>query len=67
MRGAPYLQMFLCLHGTRLRQQPIRRASSSLIHYLSPGVWACRPNGDFIVGTWNPGYVSYWKKLKSNE
>ena len=21
------------------------------------------PNGDFVVGTWNPGYVSYWKKL----
>ena len=20
-------------------------------------------NGDFVVGTWNPGYVSYWKKL----
>ena len=25
------------------------------------------PNGDFVVGTWNPGYVSYWKKLKSDE
>ena len=21
------------------------------------------PNGDVVVGTWNPGYVSYWKRL----
>jgi len=25
------------------------------------------PNGDFVVGTWNPGYVSYWKRLPKEE
>ena len=21
------------------------------------------PNGDLVVGTWNPGFISYWKRL----
>jgi len=21
------------------------------------------PNGDMVVGAWNPGRISYWKKL----
>jgi hypothetical protein len=21
------------------------------------------PNGDIVVGTWNPGAVSYWQRL----
>ena len=41
----------------------LNMASLAADHHDHPHDAIFLPNGDMVVATWNPGRLSYWKKL----